>query len=230
MHHPNDTDPRRPALLRRVDRYALLAHLSQRTRSARLRWDKKRFDGHLRAWPRTGAVSFRVDGGAASCLGLPTEGTDVDLYFELHGISFRCQGPVRQEDRTRGRILIKPELVEWCARRMEVDGLGRLRERALLTIKGPDGRSHDACVIGLGERSVRFVCWPCPKAPTKELVLPARLYLPEQPRIELALRLTRSTQVYMGAQGRILTAEPTGDLSAYHQGLGLLEGALRSVA
>jgi hypothetical protein len=230
MHHLNKTDPRSPALLRRVERYALHAHLSQRPRSARLSWGKKRFDGHIRAWPRTGAISFRVAGGAASCLGLPGEGNDSDLHFRIRGISFRCQGRVRQVQREQGRLLLKPDLVEWCARTMEVKGLGRFRDRALLTIKGPDGKNHEACVIGLSERAIRFVCWPCPKQPKGELVVPARLYLPDRPRIGLVLRIEASSQVFHGAQGRILTAQPTGDAEAYHQALGQLTQAVRSVA
>lgn len=230
MHHLNPTDPREPVPLRRVERYALYAHLSQKPRGARLRWGKKRFDGHIRAWPRNGALSFRVDGGAASCLGLPSEGSDADLHFRIRGISFRCQGGVRQVQREQGRLLLKPELVEWCARHMEVEDVGKLRERALLTIKGPDGKNHEARVIGLTAQILRFVCWPCPKTPKGTLVLPARLYLGDRPRIELVLRLRASSQVFQGARGRILSAEPTGEPAAYLQALQRLQGAVRSVA
>jgi hypothetical protein len=215
MLHHSDTDPRRPALLRRTDRYALLAFLSRKHRAARLCWGKKRYPGHIRAWPRTGAISFRTDGGAAASLGLPEEGTSVDVHFRVRGLSFHAEGLVRQVQRDQGRLLLVPDLVEWSAQRIVIEGGPKLRAQAALHLRSGDEVGREVAVVTLREGSIDFVCWPCPNQSDGQVRTKGRLLLPGRKRIELDLIVEKSTQVYPGCTGRLLRAFVQGQPQPY---------------
>mgnify|MGYP007066194186 CR=1 FL=1 len=219
-----------PEPLRRVDRYALLTALSHKPRAARLAWGSKHHQGLILAWPRVGGISFRVDGGVAAGLGLPDEGSIVELRFRIRGLSYRCEGPVRQAGRDKGRIMVRPESVEWCARRVDVQGAGIIQLSALINVKAPDGDRHVASVIGLGSDAIRFVCWPCPQQLQGTPQIPARLDLPGFGRAELTLRVHGASPAFPGSRGRIMTAEPVGDTAAFEELLGRITGTERSVA
>ena len=177
MHQPTVSDQRRPVPLRRVERYALLAHLAERPRSARLGWGKRRFPGHIRAWPSHGAISFRSAGGVSSSLGMPDEGTSVSLRFRVRGISFSYVGSVRHVHRERGRVLVKPDQVEWHVPFLEVEGVGKLRHQARVTFRRVGNKRYQAQVLRIGQESMRLLCWPCPKSKLCGQPLTARLHL-----------------------------------------------------
>ncbi len=193
-------------------------------------WGRKRHTGHIRAWQSAGAISFRVDGGAATSLGLPGEAADVALHFRLRGLSFRCEAQVREVQRESGRLMVVPSVTEWRVGRLAVEGAGRQPLRAHLTLLGTRGRVHRKPVVSIGEGGIGFVCWPCPKQLHGVLQVPAWLVVEGQGRVELNLRVHRASPIFQGSQGRILTGEPLGDNPALNLMLQELRGAQRSVA
>jgi len=230
MHHLNPPASRRPEPLRRLDRYALMATLARKTRTARLSFGKKRHIGHIRAWPRAGGISFRVDGGVASGMGLPDENATVELRFRMRGLSFRCEGRVRKVDREQGRLMVKPDCIEWCASRVHIEGQGMLPLSAMVRITGPDRKHHEAQVIAISDSELRFVCWPCPNKLDKPLDLSARLRVPGLGQADLTLRVHSAAPVFPGSHGRIMTAELLEGDSAVRQILRQLAGDARSAA
>jgi hypothetical protein len=202
-----DAMPGRPTPLRRVDRYALLAVLARKPRMARLQWLEKRQMGHIRAWPRAGGLSFRVEGGAAAGMGLPDDETGVELHFGMRGLSFCASGVVSQLNREQGRLMIKPETVEWVIRRLEIEGDGRVPGAGSIQLRGPDGKVHTASLLSLGSEAIRFVCWPCPRRLEAPLEIAGKIQLDEG-ELGLDLRIHQAQAVYPGCGGRILTAEP----------------------
>jgi hypothetical protein len=208
-----------------MDRYAMLSYLEHKPRQARLRWGSRRHNGHIRAWPRSGAISFAVDGGAASSMGLPEEGTTVSLRFRIRGLGFLCEGAVRQSQREKGRILIKPEVVEWSVQRPEVEGVGKVAEAIDLLLPGRGELGRTVCVTKLQERSLLFVCWPCSSSLRAPTSIQGRLVLPQQPRLQLGLIIRRAAPVFPGAQGRIVEAEIVEGVEAYQQRVAALGDA-----
>ncbi len=229
MHH-NVSDPRRPQPLRRVDRYALLATLAEKPRGARLSWGRKRQLGHIRAWPRAGALSFRVDGGVGSGLGLPEENTDAELRFRVRGLSFRAEGRVRKVQREQGRLMLKPDAMEWRVRKVALEGRGKVSLTAHLTLKGPDGGTHNAAVIAIAREELRFVCWPCPRTLEGELKASARLYIEQDNALALTLGVHRALPVFSGSQGRIMVARVIEGSDRLQQFLQTPDVEARSVA
>jgi hypothetical protein len=202
-----DTLPGRSTPLRRVDRYALLTALAHKPRKARLQWLEKRQIGHIRAWPRAGGLSFRVEGGAAAGMGLPDEDSHAELHFAVRGLSFCCAGAVRKLQREQGRLMIQPETMEWRVKQMSIEGIGRLPARGRIRLKAPDGAVHQAALISVGPEALRFVFWPCPPRLGPSVQVRSKLFLPGA-ELGFDAMITQSLPVYPGSHGRILTAKP----------------------
>ncbi len=213
------TDPRRPAPLRRLDRYALLTYLSRRQRHARIQWERRTLDGRLRAWPRTGSLGFILAEEVTTGLGLPEPDSALDLRFRIRGLSFRCEGVVRKLDTAMGRILIKPDAIEWRAKGLEAGGLRLPRTRAQLSFRNTDGRAHRVPILAISDECMSFVCWPWPKKLDRAARVKARLELPGTQAFPMMLTLSSKRPVFPGAEGCIATAHIEHATDGFHQAL-----------
>lgn len=192
--------------LRRSDLRAMVTHLAKKERAARLVEDHQRIRGRLGALGRHDTLTFNAEATAEGSPVLPVVGASVKLLFRMRGLSFHAEGGVVRADVDKGRLLIRPDHMEWSAEGLRLDGARYHRGRALLSVRGPGHRSLHLHVLALTQDELYFVCWPCPADLDRKLAGRGVLERHGKQRAHTDFRVSSSAPVYPGCHGRIVRA------------------------
>jgi hypothetical protein len=203
-HHPNKAEGAKP--LRRSDLRAMVTHLAEKERTARIIENHRKTRGKLGAMARNGTLTFGAEPSPEGPPVLPVAGAQVTLLFRLRGLSFRAEGGVVRADADKGRLLVRPEFIEWTAEGLRLEGARYHRSRAVLVVRGPGQRSLRLGVLALTQQELYFVCWPCPAELDRKLGSQGVLEHEGRKQANIDFIVSGSTPVYPGCHGRIVRA------------------------
>jgi hypothetical protein len=175
--------------LRRADLRALIAHLGRTERHARMKWSHLRTSGQLSALADGRSLVFQHPDPEQLGGGLPEEGEQTTVLFRVRGVSFRCDGQVRRLERSRRRLMIQPELIEWTVTGIRLPESRYCRRQARIGVRAPTRRLPWIEVLAVSEEEIYAVNWPRSKALARGQELQARSR-PPAPRRGTLLHLS----------------------------------------
>jgi hypothetical protein len=203
--------------LRRADLRALIAHLGRTERHARMKWSHLRTSGQLSALADGRSLVFQHPDPEQLGGGLPEEGEQTTVLFRVRGVSFRCDGQVRRLERSRRRLMIQPELIEWTVTGIRLPESRYCRRQARIGVRAPTRRLPWIEVLAVSEEEIYAVNWPRSKALARGQELQAVLEIQGQRGPDLQLRVEAHSSIFPGCNGQILRAtllEPRDRIAA----------------